>query len=88
MRDFEKILATLGGDGEKERAKKLLQKVEVVPDVMSPRLANLFMCRKIKDRSRAIFGTGWFVDKITKEILPGTVLFNSRISAHFVSESC
>ena len=60
MRDFEKILATLGGDGEKERAKKLLQKVEVVPDVMSPRLANLFMCRKIKDRSRAIFGTGWF----------------------------
>ena len=50
MRDFEKILSTLGGDGERERAKELLQKIEVVPDVTSPRLANLFMCRKIKAR--------------------------------------
>ena len=58
MRDFEKILSTLGGDGERERAKELLQRIEVVPDVTSPRLSNLFMCRKIKDRSRAIFGTG------------------------------
>jgi hypothetical protein len=58
MRDFERILDTLGGDGEKERAMALVKRLHVVPDAMSSRLANLFMCRKIKDRSRAIFGTG------------------------------
>ncbi len=58
MRDFEAILKTLGGDGERTRAKELLERVEVVDDQVSPRLAHLDMSGKIKERSRAIFGTG------------------------------
>jgi len=61
VRDFRVIVETLGGDGEKARAKNLLENVvnEIVPDGMSERLKkNLYLSGKIKERSRAIFGTG------------------------------
>jgi hypothetical protein len=61
VRDFRVIVETLGGDGEKARAKNLLENVinEIVPDGMSDRLKkNLYLSGKIKERSRAIFGTG------------------------------
>ena len=73
MRDFEKILATLGGPGERERARDLIARIEAVPDAMSPRLAGLFMCRKIKDRSRAIFGTGDHLRVVTVSANSGFV---------------
>ena len=60
VRDFRVIVETLGGEGEKVRAKILLEKIidQVVPDGMSERLKHLDLSGKIKERSRAIFGTG------------------------------
>ncbi len=58
MRDFRAILGTLGGQGERLRAEELRKRVDVVPDRVSPRLAHLDLSGKIKERSRAIFGTG------------------------------
>ncbi len=58
MRDFRSILGTLGGEGERARAEELCSRVEVVADRLSPRLAHLDLSGKIKERSRAIFGTG------------------------------
>ena len=58
--DFRTIIETLGGDGEKHRAKILMDDMidEIVADGMSDRLKNLDLSGKIKARSRAIFGTG------------------------------
>ncbi len=60
VKDFRVIVDTLGGEGEKLRAKILLDETidQVVPDGMSDRLKNLDLSGKIKERSRAIFGTG------------------------------
>ena len=58
MRDFDTILNTLGGPGEKERACEMRKRITVVPDCDSPRTLNLGVSGKIKDRSRSIFGTG------------------------------
>jgi len=58
MRDFETIIATLGGPGERERASLLIKRITVVPDWNSPRTINLELSSKIKDRSKCIFGTG------------------------------
>lgn len=58
MRDFKTIVATLGGEGEKKRTEDLCRQVVVVPDQISHRLQQLHLTGKIKDRSRAIFGTG------------------------------
>ncbi len=58
MSDFQTILKTLGGEGERKRAHQLLERIEVVEDMTSPRLALLDVSGKIKERSRAIFGTG------------------------------
>jgi len=58
MRDFDTIINTLGGPGERERARKLMERINVVPDSDSPRTLNLEFSGKIKDRSRCIFGTG------------------------------
>jgi len=59
-KDFRTIIDTLGGEGERIRAKNLLEDLidEIVPDGMSDRLKNLDLSGKIKARSRAIFGTG------------------------------
>jgi len=58
MRDFDTIINTLGGPGERERAQRLMERIHVVPDCDSPRTLNLGFSGKIKDRSRSIFGTG------------------------------
>jgi len=58
MRDFKTIINTLGGPGEKARAEQLSNRLNVVPDQCSNRLQQLDLTGKIKDRSRAIFGTG------------------------------
>jgi len=58
MRDFQKIIATLGGPGEKTRAMQLINRVTVVPDTETQRTKLLGDSGKIKDRSRCIFGTG------------------------------
>ena len=58
MRDFETILNTLGGPGERERACEMKKRITVVPDCDSPRTLNLGVSGKIKERSRSIFGTG------------------------------
>ena len=58
MRDFDTIINTLGGPGERERATQLMERITVVPDCDSPRTLNLGVSGKIKDRSRSIFGTG------------------------------
>ena len=65
MQDFKTILGTLGGPGERERGLELCASIEVVPDQMSERLAHLDMCRKIKERSLAIFGTGDLLKVLT-----------------------
>lgn len=58
MRDFETIISTLGGPGERERARGLVARVTVVEDGDSARTCLLGDSGKIKDRSRMIFGTG------------------------------
>ena len=65
MRDFKAILGTLGGPGERLRGEELTSRVEVVPDASSERLRKLDVCRRIKERSRAIFGTGDSLGVIT-----------------------
>eukprot|EP00095_Tigriopus_kingsejongensis_P007623 snap_masked-scaffold995_size72343-processed-gene-0.7 protein:Tk07623 transcript:snap_masked-scaffold995_size72343-processed-gene-0.7-mRNA-1 annotation:"hypothetical protein L798_14662" len=58
MNDFQTIMGTLGGAGERVRAHELLQRVQTVPDTITERLGVLEVSAKIKERSRAIFGTG------------------------------
>ena len=52
LRDFHSILATVGGDREKERARELLTRVTVVPDCPSPRTQRLKGSGKIKARPK------------------------------------
>ncbi|XP_030016281.1 UPF0415 protein C7orf25 homolog [Sphaeramia orbicularis] len=56
--DFQVILDTLGGAGEKERAQKLLSHVQVVDDRPSERTLRLTPSTKVNRRSLLIFGTG------------------------------
>lgn len=56
--DFQLILDTLGGPGEKKRAEKLLARVHLVDDQPSERTLNLTHSAKINRRSLMIFGTG------------------------------
>jgi len=58
MRDFKNIINALAGPEEKARAEQLSNRLNVVPDQCSDRLQQLDLTGKIKDRSRAIFGTG------------------------------
>ena len=62
MRSFEDIMDTLGGVTEKERAKELMSRVTVVPDVPHP---GLRVCGKLKQRSVTIFGTGHAMQALT-----------------------
>ncbi|XP_052133433.1 UPF0415 protein C7orf25 homolog [Frankliniella occidentalis] len=58
-KDFQSIIATLGGPAEKKRAEILLQRISVVPDQISKRTDQyLKEGGKVKARSRKIFGTG------------------------------
>lgn len=65
--DFKSIVDTLGGDGEKLRAKDLLEnKIHaIVPDIESERFANLKLSDKVKSRSKIIFGTGDAMEILT-----------------------
>ena len=56
--DFEKIVLTVGGFKERQRAEKLLARVQVVDDAPSTRISSLALKGKIRARSKIIFGTG------------------------------
>ncbi|XP_053186894.1 UPF0415 protein C7orf25 homolog [Scomber japonicus] len=56
--DFQLILDTLGGPGEKERARLLLARLQLVDDRPSERSLRLTLSAKVSRRSLAIFGTG------------------------------
>ncbi|XP_068197666.1 UPF0415 protein C7orf25 homolog [Antennarius striatus] len=58
VHDFQAILDTLGGPGEKERAQKLLARLRVVDDQPSERTRRLTPSAKVNQRSLMIFGTG------------------------------
>ncbi|XP_062898487.1 UPF0415 protein C7orf25 homolog [Mobula hypostoma] len=73
VRDFQAILETLGGPGEKARAQKLLQGITVVPDQPSERASRLEASAKINSRSITIFGTGDALKAITMTANSGFV---------------
>lgn len=56
--DFQLILDTLGGPGEKERSRQLLARLHVVDDQPSERTLTLTPSAKVNRRSLMIFGTG------------------------------
>ncbi len=58
VHDFQVILDTLGGPGEKERAQKLLARLHLVDDRPSERTLRLTPSAKVNRRSLMIFGTG------------------------------
>lgn len=58
VQDFQVILDTLGGPGEKERAQKLLARLHLVDDQPSERTLQLTPSAKVNQRSLMIFGTG------------------------------
>ncbi|XP_030258986.1 UPF0415 protein C7orf25 homolog isoform X2 [Sparus aurata] len=58
VHDFQVILDTLGGPGEKERAQKLLARLNLVDDQPSERTLQLTPSAKVNQRSLMIFGTG------------------------------
>ncbi|XP_064489638.1 UPF0415 protein C7orf25 homolog [Ornithodoros turicata] len=63
--EFVKITGTLAGPGEMAATKKLLERVQVVPDEPSECVITLPRCGKVKGRSRVIFGTGVTLRAIT-----------------------
>lgn len=64
-KDFNKIVATIGGKFEKLRAEKLLSRVTIVPDCPSENALSLKRSSKIKKRPMIIFGTGDNLKAIT-----------------------
>ncbi|XP_069776740.1 UPF0415 protein C7orf25 homolog isoform X2 [Narcine bancroftii] len=73
VKDFQAILETLGGPGEKARAQKLLQGITIVPDQPSGRAIKLESSAKINSRSITIFGTGDALKAITMTANSGFV---------------
>ncbi|NXJ13495.1 CG025 protein, partial [Odontophorus gujanensis] len=73
VRDFQSILETLGGPGEKERAALLVKRISVVPDQPSDRALRLVASSKINSRSLTIFGTGDTLKAITMTANSGFV---------------
>ena len=73
MNDFQAILSTLGGPGEKTRAAKLLERVKVVPDQISDKVKNLKCGGKVRERSKVIFGTGDALKVVTVSANTGFV---------------
>uniref|UniRef100_A0A1X7VMT4 DUF1308 domain-containing protein n=1 Tax=Amphimedon queenslandica TaxID=400682 RepID=A0A1X7VMT4_AMPQE len=63
--DFKSILSVVAGPSEKERAKELLSRINVVPDQPSERARNLHNSGRIKERAKIIFGTGDSLQAIT-----------------------
>nr|XP_028606646.1 UPF0415 protein C7orf25 homolog isoform X2 [Podarcis muralis] len=73
VKDFQVILETLGGAGEKSRALLLLERIKVVPDQPSERALRLVPSSKINSRSLTIFGTGDALKAITMTANSGFV---------------
>ncbi|CAL8277804.1 unnamed protein product [Lota lota] len=71
--DFQVILDTLGGPGEKARAQELLARVRVVPDQPSERTHRLTASAKVNTRSLMIFGTGDSLQAVTMTANSGFV---------------
>ena len=71
--DFQAILSTLGGPGEKIRAEKFLERVKVVPDQISDKVKNLKCGGKVRERSKVIFGTGDALKVVTVSANTGFV---------------
>ncbi|XP_061694862.1 UPF0415 protein C7orf25 homolog isoform X2 [Syngnathoides biaculeatus] len=65
VHDFQLILDTLGGPGEKERARQLLARLRLVDDRPSERATALAPSAKVNRRSLLIFGTGDSLRAIT-----------------------
>lgn len=63
--DFMKIVNTVGGPNERERAKTLRERLIIVPDNPSERTMLLKESSKIKPRAKIIFGTGDSLKAIT-----------------------
>lgn len=73
VKDFQVILETLGGPGEKNRAALLMERINVVPDQPSERALRLVPSSKINSRSLTIFGTGDALKAITMTANSGFV---------------
>lgn len=73
VKDFQSILDTLGGPGERERAAMLIKRINVVPDQPSERALKLVASSKINSRSLTIFGTGDNLKAITMTANSGFV---------------
>ncbi|KAL6040540.1 hypothetical protein STEG23_007605 [Scotinomys teguina] len=73
VKDFQSILDTLGGPGERERATTLIKRISVVPDQPSERALRLVASSKINSRSLTIFGTGDTLKAITMTANSGFV---------------
>ncbi|XP_069469402.1 UPF0415 protein C7orf25 homolog [Ambystoma mexicanum] len=73
VNDFQSILETLGGRGERDRAAVLIDKINVVPDQPSERALRLASSSKINSRSIIIFGTGDHLKAITMTANSGFV---------------
>ncbi|KAL1784411.1 UPF0415 protein C7orf25-like [Sigmodon hispidus] len=73
VKDFQSILDTLGGPGERERATMLIKRISVVPDQPSERALRLVASSKINSRSLTIFGTGDTLKAITMTANSGFV---------------
>lgn len=65
VHDFQVILDTLGGPGEKERAQALLARIHLVDDAPSERSLRLTPSAKVNRRSLLIFGTGDTLQAVT-----------------------
>ncbi|CAB3359262.1 Hypothetical predicted protein [Cloeon dipterum] len=72
-RDFLKIVHTMAGPSERERATALMARVTVVPDQIPPRVAALALSAKVKSRSQTVFGTGDALKAITVSANEGFV---------------
>ncbi|XP_077159668.1 UPF0415 protein C7orf25 homolog [Paroedura picta] len=83
VKDFQVILETLGGPGEKHRAALLLGRVNVVPDQPSERALQLAFSSKINSRSLAIFGTGDTLKAVTMTANSGFVRAASNQGVKF-----
>ncbi|XP_022085448.1 UPF0415 protein C7orf25 homolog isoform X2 [Acanthaster planci] len=65
INDFQKILATIAGPQERERAQQLLARITLVEDNPSDRASQLEESHRIKHRAKVIFGTGDKMKAIT-----------------------
>uniref|UniRef100_A0A8C6QGC6 UPF0415 protein C7orf25-like n=1 Tax=Nannospalax galili TaxID=1026970 RepID=A0A8C6QGC6_NANGA len=73
VKDFQSILDTLGGPGERERATLLIKRISVVPDQPSERALRLVASSKINSGSLTIFGTADSLKAITMTANSGFV---------------